>query len=216
MDIESWVLEKDIWFDLSCSRSDHRSLVRGHSSKKGRRELLSCFMGCSKPKSFPRYEDWCCCLMSCIEWSCRQERTELLLALESGNDGKGEGTWHDELCTDESTPRPFTLPEASDMKLCMSSSVFTPLRYLRDQNCKFLNEKWFGSDFFQHSAYKSKMILSMIFNMRTQAVMKMRKYWSVSTHVLDKMFLTSMKLFKEDDSHCFNRIIQSIIVMGVK
>lgn len=40
MEIENWVLEKDIWFDLSSSRSDHFSRPRPHMIERLKRIAL--------------------------------------------------------------------------------------------------------------------------------------------------------------------------------
>lgn len=56
MEIESWVVENEVRFDLSSSRSDQESLVFGHSSKKGRSNCVSCFTGSDEPNSLPKKE----------------------------------------------------------------------------------------------------------------------------------------------------------------
>lgn len=58
IDIESWVVENEVWLDLSSSRPDQESLVLGHSSKKGRRDWPSCFTASPEANSLLKNECW--------------------------------------------------------------------------------------------------------------------------------------------------------------
>lgn len=49
MEMESWVVEKEVLLDLASSISDHESRVPGHSSKKGLSGWFSCFTLPSNP-----------------------------------------------------------------------------------------------------------------------------------------------------------------------
>jgi hypothetical protein len=58
MDIESRVVEKAVWLDLSFSKPDHDSLLLGHSLKKGRRGWPSSFTASPDPYSLDKNECW--------------------------------------------------------------------------------------------------------------------------------------------------------------
>jgi hypothetical protein len=53
MEMESWVVEKEVLLDLASSISDHESRVPGHSSKKGLSGWFSCFTFPSSPPPVP-------------------------------------------------------------------------------------------------------------------------------------------------------------------
>lgn len=135
-EIESWVVEYDARLDRSSSRSDQESLVLGHSSKKGRRNWLSCFAGCGEPNSVPTKECCCCCFDIELNETCPRSWTDWgggqALCRREGpraSDGGNEDTWdgikrHEPSI--ESIPRCLVLPEVSEKKLCSSAPGLTP------------------------------------------------------------------------------------------
>lgn len=64
MEMESWVVEKEVLLDLESSISDHESRVPGHSSKKGLSGWFSCFTFPSNPPApapVPLLNGWRSC-----------------------------------------------------------------------------------------------------------------------------------------------------------
>lgn len=143
-EMESWVVENEARFDLSSSRSGQESLALGHSSKKGRRDWVSCFAGSVKLKSLPNKEwTWRCrdCEgrvtwpIFCSDWSwgyafCRREES-CNFDSEIEDDRDVNCVDCHELSVDESTPRTLALSEASVKRLCSSAPVLRPAKYLK-------------------------------------------------------------------------------------
>lgn len=120
MDMESWVVENEVWLDLSSSRPDQESLVLGHSSKKGRRDWPSCFTGSPEAKSLWKNECWGYSFCN----------TELSLDFDAGNEATLDGIRGHVLSSGESIWRFLLLPDASEKKLCSPTSGLIPWRYL--------------------------------------------------------------------------------------
>jgi hypothetical protein len=68
MEMESWVVEKELLLDLASSISDQESrVVAGHSSKKGLSGRFSCFTFPIRPPTARMLNEWRSCDGSRLE-----------------------------------------------------------------------------------------------------------------------------------------------------
>lgn len=120
MDIDSCVVENEVWLELSFSRPGQASRFFGHSSRKGRRDCPSCLTDSLVVKSLLKNECWgwlFCNIEFSVDFSVVNDET--LDCIKDHALSSCESIW-----------RPLLLPEASDKKLCSPPSGLSPWRYL--------------------------------------------------------------------------------------
>ena len=144
MEIESWVVEKDVPLDRSSSISDHESRLPGHSSKKGLSGWFSCLTFAMSPP--PPLKEWrsCSCeraaMVTCpsscdgSKWEYEKPpcRRPLSLAFDSWYGGTLDGIECHELSVGDSTVNPLVFADAPEKKLSSPISDLAPREYLHN------------------------------------------------------------------------------------
>jgi hypothetical protein len=150
VEIDSWVVEKEVPLERSSSISDHESRLPGHSSKKGLSGWFSCLTFAMSPPPPPLKERRPCswdseamvtCPSSCdgSKWEyekppCRRPES---LAFDSWYGGTLDGTECHELSFGESMVKPLVFVDAPEKKLSSPTSDLAPREYLH--NHKHIN-----------------------------------------------------------------------------